>query len=181
MKKAVFFGWLALLCLLCACGSVRQPYSVTVRGQDFLIDAENQTISFGADVYRYAINGRVTTVTYPNGAEYVYERNSGGLGGSASWGDAYDETRYIPGGTLIEALSAEMPDGENGGGLWFPALLLSAVGLWNLLAPRSVWYLSRGLWYKNAEPSDVGLTLIRVSGGVVTAVGVILLLSPLFG
>lgn len=180
MKKTVLIALFALLCLLCACGSVREPYGVTIRGQEFWIDPETQTISFGADVYRYAFSGRTTTVTYPNGAQYVYEQNVNGLGGSGSWGDAYDETRYVSGGTLVEVLAAEMPGEKGGGDLWFPALLLIALGLWNLLAPRSVWYLSHGMWYQNAEPSAVGLTLIRVGGGVAAAAGAVIFLAPLF-
>ena len=54
-------------------------------------------------------------------------------------------------------------------------LLLIPVGLFLLISPRTVWYLSHGWRFKNAEPSDLALGLNRLGGGAALVIGVLLL------
>lgn len=58
--------------------------------------------------------------------------------------------------------------------LWF-ALLLLAVGLFNLFAPHAAWYLNTGWKFKDAEPSKAAIFLGRAGGGIASAVGLGLL------
>jgi hypothetical protein len=39
-----------------------------------------------------------------------------------------------------------------------------AIGIANVLFPRTFWYLSEGWKFKNSEPSDTALVIIRVIG-----------------
>jgi hypothetical protein len=39
-----------------------------------------------------------------------------------------------------------------------------AIGIANLLFPRTFWYLSEGWKFKNSEPSNTALVIIRVIG-----------------
>ena len=47
----------------------------------------------------------------------------------------------------------------------FTALLI-IIGLFNMIWPRSAWELTRGWEFKDAEPSDEALYVIRVGGGL---------------
>lgn len=53
------------------------------------------------------------------------------------------------------------------------AFVLMALGAWNLLAPKSAWWISRGWWYRNAQPSDLALGFYRVTGVLLLGAGLI--------
>jgi hypothetical protein len=57
------------------------------------------------------------------------------------------------------------------------ALLMLAAGLLNLLNPRLGWYLGEGWKFRDAEPSDLTLGVGRVVGGVLSLVGIGLLVA----
>lgn len=48
----------------------------------------------------------------------------------------------------------------------------TAVGLFDLLAPRVSWYLGYGRWFKEAEPPDAALALGRIGGGITLLAGI---------
>ena len=50
-------------------------------------------------------------------------------------------------------------------------LLLWAIGLFNVLAPRAAWYLSYGWRFKDAEPSDAALMMARIGGVIAIIIG----------
>ena len=171
MKRSI--PLLLLLCLLVT-GCGRKQADLTVYEYNgFTVDTQTQTITRGDDVYRYAFSGSEVTITYPNGAAYwwKYEQN-GGVGG---WSGDYDTDRYADGWDLLNALSYEPPR-QSGGRNAPVGLLLIPVGLFLLISPRTVWYLSHGWRFKNAEPSDLALGLNRLGGGAARVRGVLLLL-----
>ena len=57
-------------------------------------------------------------------------------------------------------------------------ILLMIIGLFNLISPRTGWYLSYGWRFKDAEPSDAALVMARIGGGIAILIGVILLFNP---
>jgi hypothetical protein len=54
-------------------------------------------------------------------------------------------------------------------------LLLEAVGVFNLAAPRAAWYAEWGWRIKDAEPSDRALVAHRISGVFALVVAVLML------
>lgn len=48
-------------------------------------------------------------------------------------------------------------------------------GVCSILWPRTMWYLGEGWKYKNVEPSDAALVIMRL-GGVMGIIGAILFL-----
>ena len=71
-------------------------------------------------------------------------------------------------------LGTDRASPEESGGSPPLGLLLIALGIWGAAAPRSVWYLSYGWRFKNAEPSEAALLAERLGGGVAVVVGIIL-------
>ena len=85
------------------------------------------------------------------------------MGFDLAWAvsDAVDSTRHTT-GKRVNPVSS---------------VLLLAMGGWFAFFPRSAWWLARGMWYKNAEPSDLALVLYRLGGGGLLFVGVLSLFA----
>lgn len=169
--KRIFPLLLALLLcgLLVGCGGKAQTvYEVN----GFTIDQNAQTITRGEDVYQYTISGSEVTILYPNGAKYFW--NYGDTSGYGGWSDDYDPARYASGDALLDVIAYQAP--RTSGGYGGFGLLLAAVGLFNLLAPRTSWYLGYGWRFKDAEPSDEALVLGRVGGGIALLAGLLLMI-----
>ncbi len=45
------------------------------------------------------------------------------------------------------------------------------LGLVNIFAPNVAWYLRHGMHYKDAEPTEASLILIRLSGILIVIMG----------
>lgn len=43
-------------------------------------------------------------------------------------------------------------------------LLIIIASVCSIIWPKTIWYLTEGWRYKNVEPSDLALTMIRVGG-----------------
>lgn len=180
MRPRILPLLLTLLLLLCACGSEEPPssvYEVERGGRTYTVDQDNQTITCDGETYRFSIQGggsRISTeITYPDGSTYWWETSE--MGGFGGWSDDYDPTAYVDGEVLLEVLGTDRAAPEKDGGNPLPGLLIIGLGIWGVAAPRSVWYLSYGWRYKDAEPSDMALVAERLGGGVAIVVGVILL------
>jgi len=61
--------------------------------------------------------------------------------------------------------------------MWFLSILVILLGAVNIFVPEIGWYISYGWRYKNAEPSNVALSLGRISGVILTVVGIGILVS----
>ncbi len=170
MRKSIVFCLFCLLFLLSACGS--DTYRViTPDNVSLTVDTVAKTIRHGDDVYTYEISGQNLTITYPNGGQYFSTKHS--TGSSGGWNETYDPERYLDGSTLCYALEAER-DRQNDNSNPFLPIILIVLGAFQLARPQVAWFLSRGFWFKNAEPSDGALTLLRIGGGVLVGAGVVL-------
>ena len=69
-------------------------------------------------------------------------------------------------------LEQSAPSRRNTGGNPLLGLLLLAVGIFHAAAPRAAWFLARGWYYKDAQPSDLALGLNRVFGVMFGLAGV---------
>lgn len=63
----------------------------------------------------------------------------------------------------------------------FIGFLFILIGLFHSLAPRAAWYIHYGWRFQDAEPSDVYLTFLRVTGVLAMIVGVILIITAIVG
>ena len=131
--------------------------------------------------FAYDVNGELT-ITYPNG--YTYTRQEESLVIMESW--PYDQTAeemgYADGRALAEAIqqAAEAERQATGSSRRVPLvvpILLLGVGAWHVVWPLSLWWLERGWWYKNAQPSDGALMLYRLLGCFLVFLGILALLA----
>lgn len=171
---------LLLLCLLGGCAGKNAPttYTVEYEGISYRVDTQAGTLSDGIHTYQFTFTGDTASysvdITYPDGSSYWFRMDNGHGGGG--WSDNYDENRYTDGDTLCEVLRQQAPAPKRDASLTVVAvLLLVAVGLFNLLAPRKAWYVEYGWRFKDAEPSDTALAFQRAAGIVALAIALFLL------
>lgn len=181
MKKLICLTLVLLLALLSACGGGETVYNITVNGKTCTVDTGAQTVTCGDEVCRYSISGGSSRtqvkITYPDGATYSSSINRGGAFTSTAsgWSDDYREENYaMPGDDLVDALMEGRSDRNRLGGGWFLGLLAIALGIWNVVSPRSAWYLAYGWRYRNAEPSEAALFFARVGGVAAILAGIVL-------
>lgn len=161
-----------LLMTACASGESANVYTVTEGDTEFTVDLENGTISDGINTYVFTAGTNKITITYPDGATYVW--NEDGAWGSGGWSEDYDPNRYVDGLTLINALSRPQ-ETQTTVSHPFLSIVLVIVGLWHLIWPQSAWYVKGGWRYKDVKPSQAALTAGRIGGGLALVLAVILL------
>ncbi len=172
--RMIMLALLLSLSLL-GCAAKQTNYTVTVRGTQYAVDTVQKTITEGENVYRYKVSGGSSfgaTITYPNGATYSYSQS--GTSGISSWSDDYAEDVYTPGNILVDILQEDAPKRTDPAKV-LAGLILVAVGVFDVIAPRVSWYLGYGWRYKNAEPSDAALVFARIGGAIVIVIGIALL------
>lgn len=181
MKKIVAFAVLILFLAGCSSKETAETnYATTADGQDIVISfiegtksegtitAENGTYSFS-----YSMDGTLSII-YPNGYTYSQKDMNGGIASSWPYNETAEELGYINGSSLAWSMSSA--SGSNTDAKKVPvivSLLVIAVGIWFICSPKNIWWLSRGWWYKNAEPSDLGLVVYRLVGCALTFIGII--------
>lgn len=195
MRKAAIFALLACFLLsLTACGKadpVVQTQAIEAGGQSLIVQFDENTLSAGIiqaenGEYAFEYDGHGgLTIVYPDGYVYTQTAVNGGIGFPADYDAAERESKgYVDGFSLHWGLETAMDNARGalrsgGSPNLLLALLLLALGAWNLFAPRSSWQLSHGWRYKNAEPSDLALTLYRLGGILLIFAGVLCGLSAL--
>ena len=192
MRRMVLLCLAALLGLtLCACLPAESgaQYTVTRDGVDYAVDWEAGTISDGTYTYPFTFSGSASgyniKITYPNGSTYSWNMetsNGWGFGGGGGSED-YDPERYAPGDVLCDILEEGAPsERRSSNPVLVPVgIILAGVGLFNVLSPRTSWYLSAGWKFKDAEPSEAAVGIAQVGGVFAVVVGVIMLLAGLLG
>ena len=183
--KRLFPLFLILALALCACGKEALPVmTVQQSGYTLTLDPNQGTIACGGTTCQYTqeeSNGTVSiTVTYPDGSLYWTTARTSGYVTTQSYGCSadYDDTRYIPGSVLTDAILAFAPFGSSTD--WTRVIfgiVVMALGLFNCVAPRTALYL-RTFWkFQDAEPSDLAVGVTAISGGACILLGLFLLLS----
>ncbi len=173
MKKLLVIFVLVVAVLLSACG--QKSYQVASGGKVYTVDPEAHTVSDGSYRYSYQLSGSRDTytlrITYPNGMVYLEQKNDMMTG--SSWSTENPDSRYASSDTLSAVITRQLKKdmGASIGG----CIVLLAAGLWALLAPYSLWKLSFGWRYANAEPSDAALLVNRICGGVLIVLGIAIL------
>ena len=176
---------LFLALLLAACGGkeTSDSYTVTLGDTEYTVDRVEKTVSDGINTYRYTFAGDAEAysvkITYPDGSTYYWDQgdSNGAVSvGQGGWSEDYDPERYVSGETLRSVLVAGAPAHREPKNVLLIVVLL-AVGIFNVAAPRAAWYLSKGWQFKDAEPSDLALTVSRGSGVVALIVAAVLIFS----
>lgn len=184
MKRRFCFLLLTLcLSLLVSCAKDTASEPVTINGVEVIFREDGESFSYGEDVYHYRVSNDRVEVTYPNGViVFRTYMTNGYAGGIIGEGDYRDLDGYLDQDTVFDLLGGgrSSNDRSGNGSYAFIGLLCIAIGAFNCFATETSWYLSHGWHYRNAEPSELSLGWIKVSGGILMVVGVILLLAGLF-
>ena len=146
--------------------------TVEWEGVTYTVDTEAQTIHDGESVYEYQVelyrDGYTLEITYPNGA--FWSASVTESDGTYGWNEEYDMkgTVYPTGDTLETVLHnagvTYISSGKSGEKSVLLLLVLLGVGIFSAAYPYGAWYLERGWYYKDAEPSDAALVFNRVVG-----------------
>ena len=184
-----FCFWIAVLLsalALCGCQNKEDPdhYDVAYDGKTYTVDQEQGTITCDGVVYRFEVSGSGGNsvdldITYPDGSRYYWTKD--GSFGHGGWSDDYDPeaSGYVPGEVLWEVLSLESAGQERSGPSPVLAVLLLALGAFPAISPRKAWMLGYGWHFKNAEPSELALTVDRAVGVLLIFAGFICLVAAL--
>ena len=191
-RKCVLIVVMLLALVLGACNSntaKSDPYSevVEIDGQSLTITLDENNLSAGTITsengtytFEYGVPGNsiVFTVNYPDGYVFSQTEINGGFATPAEYNSIERKNKgYIDLFSLNYSIEGVMDNARgtsnNGSPSILLALALIGVGAWNFFEARSVWYLFRGWWYKNAEPSDLALMLYRLAGVFLIFAGII--------
>ena len=177
--------FLTALCLSLLISCASEP--AVIDGVEVIFREDGTSFSYGEDVYHYQISGDLVEVTYPNGVTVFRKYTPNGYGGGFSGDGALyfsesDLEGYLSKDTVFQLLEGGVHTGreKDRGAYGLIGLFCVALGAFNCFAPEKSWYLAHGWHYRNAEPSDLSLGWIRVSGGVLLAAGAVLLVAGLF-
>ena len=61
--------------------------------------------------------------------------------------------------------------------IWIAVFILA--GILTAIFPEYAWYLSRGMWYKDSEPTDLALIFTRIGGIIVAVIGTFIIFTSL--
>lgn len=154
--------------------SLQEPYEYSRDGWTVIVDPENATIFDGQNIYLYTIEdqGNRTSydITFPDGSHYQWTATEGG--GMGGWSEDFDESQYPFASFLVDALANSQPQAYSGHPVM--ALILLIAGFVQMKYPELLFYVNRGWMFREAEPSDVYLSMTRIGGGIVIIVGIIL-------
>lgn len=68
---------------------------------------------------------------------------------------------------------------ETGVIIWIAVFIIA--GILTAIFPEYAWYLSRGIWYKDSEPTDFALIFTRIGGVIIAVIGAFIMLTALKG
>ena len=177
---AVLFTAMLLTCLTGCVSKVNRTGISEVWGKDgnvYIIDFDGKTIKHNDVVYSYEVSGEDSdlsfTIHYPNGATYYSTPTDD------SWSDNYDPRFYKAGNALADALQTAYaprlikPDPT----FVIVGLLCACSGLFSVFAPEAAMELHnlfRIRLYESIVPSEFGIKVTRITGGLAILIGVIL-------
>lgn len=173
-KIKLFLTLLIAILILSSCGKTSSIFSVKIDNQTFTVDKALSTIFDGINTYKYEITpdgwGYAVTIIYPDGSEYSRKDTGSFIIGGLS--DDYDENKYVNGDILCQVLETDYPraaDNKN----YFLSMVLFAIGIFNIAATKTAFYFSYGWRYKDAQPSDEALIIMKI-GGIAAVIAAVL-------
>lgn len=109
----------------------------------------------------------------------VPKNAQGTASGFGSWSGTYNADYYKKAEQMSSILSIQIhapSSGEKGQTYWLAALLLLAVGIFHIAAPRAAWQLRYGWRYKDAEPTEIALRVNVGLGMAAALAGLVLVI-----
>lgn len=176
MKKfALILLFIMLFSMLSGCSNSR---TVTYNNREYTLNTAEKTVTDGTNTYRYELDGTEShpsvKIIYPDGSSYYsVKQGNAYISGNS---DDYGNYGYTEGGILCDIVfegTAEKTDAK----VIILSLVLIAIGVISIIAPRKMWYLNYGWRFKNAEPSDVAIVLNRVCGAVLVVIGLVFIFA----
>lgn len=187
MKRAVVLLLLAVL-LLSGCAKAEQPRYIEDAELGLTVDTQQQTITDGTYTYHYTVSDTQITVTYPNGATYYrnfHEYSEGASYVTENWSEDYDDVTYRDAWDLLSVIPEEELGTQSGTQMDVTAILagvgMIAVGILCVGSPYTVWYGEHGWKYKDAEPSELALSMATIGGVILLIAGIAAFIMGLIG
>lgn len=169
---------LLLIVLLTLLGWAEKPlpYEYTSGGDTAMVNPGNHTISFEERTFSFSVDvirGISTTyyIHFPDGGEYHWTYNGTGSG-ITGWSEDFDFERWNYVEFLMEALRQPWPREKTIDIIL--GILLIALGMAICFLPALGFYLIYGLVVEKAKLSSTQITMYRIGGVLVAAVGLIL-------
>ena len=164
-----------LICLLilCGCASQEAVKEVNIRGKQFTVDTQAQTLHDGSYTYTYQMSGNHVQIFYPDGT--WYDVSTGG-GWVISWSDDFDSSpssKYANGQDLADAVVQATETEPFFTYNRIMGIVLVVLGVVYVLWPGIGWKLRYSIWVKDAEPTDFALGVGRAVGAVCIVVGIV--------
>ena len=190
--KRVLVCLMVLCCvLLSGCGR-RAPANIegNYNGRDYVVDTENCTVTMDGQTYSYTLHispgqSAQLKLTYPDGtwSSYSGHVTKYGISGTGSDSSGFVHGRYLSCDALWHALRVdEQIEGNSGGaGFLLLGVVLVLVGVFQFVSPETMWKFNWGWRFKNAEPSDLALTMGMLGGVLTIVLGIVVFFWGGFG
>ena len=190
--KRVLMLFMVLCCVLLAGCGPKAPATIegNYNGRDYVVDTENGTVTMDGDTYTYALSvtpgqSAQLKLTYPDGtwSSYSGRMIQYGISGTGSDSSGFVRGRYLSCDALWHALRVDeqIEGNSGGGGFMLLGVVLALVGLFQFVSPKTMWKFNWGWRYKNAEPSDLALSIGMLSGVLTIVLGIIVFFWGGFG
>ena len=192
MKRVLVFLMVLCILFLSGCGSTapKEPYEGYYNGSTYVVDEANCTVTMDGNTYTYTLSvtprqGAELKLTYPDGTWSSSSGRVGKYGISITGTDSlgFEHGRYLSCDALWRALDVDERIEGNAGGVGYMLLgvVLALVGFFQFCSPETVWTFNWGWRFKNAEPSDLALSMGRLGGALTIVLGIILFFCGGFG
>lgn len=169
-----------------------ESFSAVQHGTTGNLLQNRQTFTFELDDGKYEAtvdtSDRMVKIDAPNGR--TISGNITADGSALPYYDA-DEIPSLGHSDIVQlavdfnriSAGRQLSDGGRSfnGSLFLVGMLMLIVGIINVLFPRAMWWLKDGWKFRDAEPSDLALTLGRVSGAVLTIAAFVAIVSSCSG
>lgn len=187
MRKLLALLLLTAL-LLTGCANTAAPGEYEAGGVSLTVNHEFSRVTDGQHVYNFTRedigDGEKIVITYPNGVQY-YRTNDRAMVAEGLIGGLEDTdiSGYIDPDILFDAIC----DQRSGGGFSMeklPVFLLGAAflifGIFSIGNAEGAWRANIGWQFKDAEPSDLALSMTTVGGVVLLLVGIVMIVAAFF-
>lgn len=141
------------------------------------------TITIGSDKYSFCYSkaGKEVEIVYLDDNKYTFALKNMGVAYPLDYNNSQvEEKGYLDVLSIIWCVDNAV-DNHNHQGREKSSMLVGmfiiALGAWGVFAPKSIWRISRGLWLKDAAPSEFATVFNRVVGGVIAIIGLIYVIA----
>ena len=175
-----------MLCLVMLTGcSIKENTVELSNGKIAVITAESRdentvigTVTIENDVYCFEKTGRHYVITYPNDAVIEIIEST-----PAEWATGKNRTEtvtgdissYVSRDEIVFAINNRPGQPETKGSNpynFFIGVLLIVAGLFNVITPETLWYMSIGWRIKNSQPTEEAVKFGRFAGVILMFVGI---------